>query len=187
MSENVTVTVTVEEADFPTLKHHAEVNLGLEVKHGTNAATLRKAILNAAPGTVEIPALESAKAPAPAPMPEGVKYHINNPGLDPKVELSIAKTADPTRDKNWTVSVNGYTWRGQRGVRIELPYRAYRALENAIEKQAVLQDEEGPMGVPLYEYEEVYSYPFTVHRMPSDEEIAAWHKATCEAPLDEAA
>lgn len=184
--------VSIEEANFASLKRHAESVLNLEVPRGTNANGLRGKILAVAPETREVELVDDAGRTTPVAKSEPVaaskaRYSINHPGADPKVRMVIHKTDDVTRAKEVTVSVNGFVWRMQRGVEIDVPYRAYLALNDAVEKRAVPQDEDGPFGLPKYEYQEVKSYPFQIIAMPSADEIDAWHKATCGHALDEAA
>lgn len=52
--------IKLDEADLPTLRHYAEVTLGLEVKSGTNTPTLRAKIKQAQPDCEHIPALPGA-------------------------------------------------------------------------------------------------------------------------------
>lgn len=188
--------IPIADADAATLRHFAGVTLGLEVNQSMNAVTLRSRIATVAPDLKDIPALPKPAAPidtghAAAPdLPPAVEAPVVKAGgvrtlihysKDPKVELTVAKTDDPRRPKDVTIAVNGDVWRLQRGKHISLPYRAYIALENAKEKAAVEIDEVNSMGIPIREWQEVYSYPFTVHKMPSDEEIAAWRAATDDA------
>ena len=199
--------IPIDDADAATLKHFAEMALGIEVKLGTNAASLRAKIRAAMPDVKDVPALPPE--PKPVVMPEQQAVHVQtpfippinqgnsaeierpaavsrpasqalmHPRLDPKVTIEIARTDDKRRAKEVTVSVNGNVWRMQRGQKIDVPYRVYLALLNAKEKAAVETDEINPItGMPVVSWEEVYSYPFSVHKMPSDEEVAAWEAAT---------
>ncbi len=194
--------IPLDEADFASLKHYAEVNLGLEVKTGTNGNQLKAKIRKANSAIEEIPVVEgdeqapqpgdvvqvapvrsttSAQATStaqPAPRAHQDPMHPNN---DPKVELTIPATADKTRAKIADVMVNGVVWRIQRGERVAVPYRVFEALEHAKEMQAVETDEINPItGEPFKAWQEVLSYPYNVHRMPSDEEVAQWRERTSE-------
>lgn len=144
---------------------------------------------------VEVPA---AAPPPPAPavaeanLPEGetlarpaaisrpASAALMHPSRDPKVLLMIPKTDDKRRAKDVTVGVNGDIFRMQRGTKIEVPYRVYLALEDAKEKAPVDHPTDiNPLtGEPIKVWEEVHSYPFQIHRMPSDEEIARWEAET---------
>lgn len=194
--------IPLDEADFASLKHYAEVTLGLEVKTGTNGNQLKGKIRKANSAIEEVPVVEAAEqapqpgdvvhvAPVrsttstqatttaqPAPMAHQHPMHPNN---DPKVELTIMKTADKTRAKIADVMVNGVVFRIKRGERVGVPYRVFEALENAKEMQAVDTDEINPAtGEPFKEWQEVLSYPYMVHRMPSDEEVQAWRARTSD-------
>lgn len=192
--------VSLDAADFPSLKHHAEVVLGLEVKTGTNAKQLIAKIQRADPSITEIPVAEGTASEQPGDVVEVTPVrstteanagkvspvtrrhadpmHSSN---DPKVRLLVNKTADKTRAKIADIQVNGVVFRIQRGVEVDVPYRVYEALENAKEKAAVDSDEINPQtGEPFKEWEEVYSYPFMVKSMPSEEAIAAWRETTSE-------
>lgn len=190
--------VAIDEADFPSLKHFAEVALGLEIAKGTNGPQIRAKIRTVMPTALDIPVyVEPVAAPAPAPVapqdlggpvapanrpaaveqpPSGALIHSSK---DPKVSIEIQKTSDKTRARDVTVSVNGEVFRMQRGVKVDVPYRVYLALLNAMENAAVETDQIHPQsGLPIMEWQEVYSYPFVVHALPSKEEVAAWEEAT---------
>ena len=197
--------VAIDEADFKSLKHFAEVALGLEVNTGTNSAQLRAKIRTVMPTAKDIPVyVEPAPAAPPPPVPAVAAKPLtdedgnlvapaNRPAAieragttalthssqDPKVKIVIQKTADKTRSRDVTVSVNGEVFRMQRGVEIEVPYRVYLALEDAKEMAAVETDQIHPQsGLPIMDWQEVYSYPFSVKALPSEEVVAAWLAAT---------
>lgn len=193
--------IPLEDADMTTLKHFAELALGIEVKAGTNAAQIRAKIKQAMPDIKDVPPLPDPPAPIaaaqPAPAAPPFPVEGENPALrpaavsrpasmalaharfDPKVRLKIQKTDDKRRAKEVTVGVNGDVWRMQRGVEVEVPYRVYLALCDAKEHAAVETDQINPITqLPIMAWEEIPSYPFQVLSMPSDAEIAAWHTAT---------
>lgn len=115
----------------------------------------------------------------PAAISRPASNELIHASLDPKVKLVIAKTDDKKRAREVTICVNGDVTRIQRGHEVNVPYRVYLALLNAKEKAAVPGDDINPVtGDPIMVWEEVYSYPFSVHAMPSAEEIAAWEAAT---------
>lgn len=188
-------TVKIEEASAQELRAFAE-RMGLETKPGHNSKQLIALIHRADSSIEEIPAapeepqtptpMSTAAAPIvePAPMIEaqtaGGTALMPHFSKDPRVELTIAKTSETTRSKDVPIGINGDVFVIQRGQRVSVPYRVYLALEDAKEMQAVETGEER-MGIPVREWQEVYSYPFQVHRLPSDEEIAAWRAATDEA------
>lgn len=198
--------IPIQDADIKTLKHFAEVQLGLDVPFGSNSRSVISKIKAAMPDCEDVPVLpeppepivviQAAPAPEPAPVPfvvpEGedplkrpaaisrpASGALAHASLDPKVTIEVAKTADKSRAHDVTISVNGDVTRLQRGVKVDVPYRVYLALKNAIEKQAIETDQVNPFtGQPIMSWEDVQSYPFQVHSMPSDEAIAAWEAAT---------
>lgn len=191
-------TVKIEEAKNADLLHYAGTVLGLDVKRGQSNTHLIGLIQSAKPGLDEIPLppkgpepmdLDSAAAaeiPAP-PSPELVTRGSRSGALqhyskDPKVRLRVEQTTDKTRAKDVTVAPNGDVFRWQRGVDVSVPYRVYLALRDAKEMEAVETGEINPIsGLPKKVWQEVQSYPFTILQMPSEEEIAAFHKATDNA------
>lgn len=198
--------IPLQDADLATLKHFAEAFLGIEIKPGTNAAQVRGMIGKAAPELKDVPPLPAPPAPivqvAPAPIAQPVPQAVGegedpiarpaavslpastellHPSMDPKVTIMVAATADKSRPKDVTVGVNGDIFRIQRGQKVDVPYRVYLALEDAKEK-APVPDPSGATnpftGEPIMVWEEVHSYPFSVYKEPSPEEVAAWHQRT---------
>lgn len=55
--------IKIDDADAATLRHFAEVTMGLEIKPGTNAPQMRAKIKQAVPDIDTIPALPAAPAP----------------------------------------------------------------------------------------------------------------------------
>lgn len=188
--------IPLEDADLATLKHFAGVMLGLEIERTCNRAGVIAKIKTALPTCTDIPPIPAAPpmTPAPATTPatasdlpverpstleRAPSQGLLHPSRDPKVLIEIAQTSDTRRQRDVPVHVNGDVWMIQRGVQVEVPYRVYLALLNGIEKQAVETTEKNPVtGDYLKEWRSVHSYPFMVHRMPSAEEIAAWHAET---------
>jgi hypothetical protein len=194
----MSTTIKIEDADLKVLREHAEMQ-GLEVKPSMNRTSLIALLKRSNPDLTEIPftaeppaavvnlAAPSAAAPIIPPAPDvTVVSGGNSDGLmphystDPKVELTVAKTTETTRSKDVTVAVNGDVFRMQRGQRISVPYRVYLAMEIAIENQAIDTGEERN-GFPVRDWQAVNSYPFTVHKMPTNEEIADFHARTDSA------
>lgn len=197
--------IKIEEADAKTLRYFAEVTMGLEIKDGTNAAQIRAKLKQAgyaadtipAPAAPPEPIVQYVQVPAAAPAPvlaasDGEQVErpaavsrpasaaLMHPSQDPKVLLTVHKTDDKRRARDVVVGVNGDIFQIRRGTKVDVPYRVYLALENAKEKAAVPHETEVNKitGEPIMVWEDVYSYSFDVHRMPSDEEIAAWEHAT---------
>ncbi len=188
--------IPIEEADLPTLKHFAETLLGIDVKDGTNLSQLRAKIGKAAPELKDVPPIPAPPAPvvqqaapaeeqAPAIVPARIdppataaKLKMMHQANDPRCEVKIAKSAEKHRSKDVTLSINGVTCRLQRGVWIDVPYRIYECLNNAVERVQVPGDEINPMtGEPYYVWEQVHSYPFEARKLPDDDALKAWHDA----------
>jgi hypothetical protein len=196
--------IAIADAEAKELKAFAEMMLGIEIAHGTNAAQMRVKIQKVAPDLKEIPVLTAPPAAAPAPImvqtaadvpamvrsitgetPETRPAAVSRPpsaellhqSFDPKVELEVLKSSDKYRPRVATVQVNGIVTQIERGVKVEVPYRVYLALMDARENISVETDQINPAtGDPVREWQEVLSYPFLVHSMPSKEEIAEWHR-----------
>lgn len=177
--------VPLDDADYASLKAYAEVQLGIEVKRGMNSGAIRAKIKTVDPDVTHIPGFaESEPAPSAPAAPTKAKaagpvpYDLHNPNLDPKVKLRIQKTAELFRAREVTVNVNDKVWRMKRGEIVEVPYRVYIALNNAIESRAVDTGEPNKFGMPQYDYQQVHSYPFDVLEEPDPAEVERWHRET---------
>lgn len=119
-------------------------------------------------------------APAQAPEPVGVaapaqpirrSMKPESSKMDPNVLLTIHEAPGKGGKRAVPVSVNGSTMLIERGKQSEVPWRFFLALENAVQELFEEDDEnEELVG------RDVPSYPYTVHRTPSGEEIDAWNK-----------
>lgn len=117
----------------------------------------------------EAPVQAAGVVPTPKVEKLGFKGHYKD---DPIVEVTVGTTAYPGGKHPASVSVNGSNNLViQRNQRVAIPYRFYLALENAHEEHMV-QD-----GVEVVATR-ITNYPMQVHKLPSDEEIAAWHERT---------
>lgn len=185
--------VKLDEASNPQLRYYCEAILNLDgIKPVGQSNSYYIARIKAVAGDditeIELPQ-ESVNFAAPraqaidvAPTPEGAipsgiaGQHYR---YDPKVEVTINETSDKTRARDVQIAVNGEVIIIQRNKRVSIPYRFYLALENAVEKISRETGEINPVTqMPLREWVEQPSYSFTTHRLPSDEEVAAWHKRT---------
>jgi hypothetical protein len=202
--------VALDEADIASLRHHATVMMGLEIKSGTNGSQIRSAIKKADAGIEQIPVYvpEGPGVPRSAP-PAGsaiagairtavatavatadgqpvVQSHVASTNADPmhhchdpRITIRVFKTDDRRRTKDVTVQVNGVTFRMQREVDVEVPYRVYLALKDALEDAAVDGDEVNPVtGDPIKVWVMVPSYPHQVVKVPSPDEVEAWTERT---------
>lgn len=202
MSENTIPEgrIAIEDATAPDLREFAATQLGLEVSSSMNAKTLRSKIATVAPDLKHVPSVSAGAAPEPEPAAIPVGYvpvegedpakrpaaismpagaDLLHQSMDPKVELEVLTTTDKARAKACTVSVNGVVTRIERGKKVSVPYRVFLAMQDAVEYQAVDTDENNPItGEPIKDWVPQHSYPFRVTKMPTDEEIADWHKRT---------
>lgn len=191
-----TVTVTLEEATNAQLLHFAQTVMGLDVNPGTPSTTLRSKIMQARPDidSIEVPAGKPAAGTVSNPdgthtataaaesIPQGVAgLHFR---YDPKVRLRIQGTTEATRAKDVQIACQGEVIILRRDRDVEIPYRHFLVLKDAIETVARDTDEINPLtGLPIKEWVEQNSYPYQILAMPSEEEIAAWHKRTSALQL----
>lgn len=113
--------------------------------------------------------------------PQARQYGNETPGAsDPKVELTIGYTEMPGGKDMVPVQVNGRNLILPRNVRVSIPYRFFLALEQA-QRGEVSQDEKSREISEV----QVTNYPLNIHRRPSDEEIARFHRETDGIELGE--
>lgn len=179
--------IPLDDANRDQLFHFARAMLNLDVNDKCNNATLRAKILAASPGTTHIfvphtmaTVIEQAPAAAAAAQVEAkastgkLSTHFRD---DPKVRLMVQETTELTRAKDVQVAVQGDVIIIRRGTEVDIPYRFYLALKDAVEQVARDTDEINPQtGLPIKEWVERHSYPFSVFSMPSQTEIDAWNK-----------
>ena len=188
--------IKIEDATMPQLTAFAEQAMGLEIKKGTNAVQIRGLLekagyagdtitdmttpVQAVAATSEVlPAVEGENPELrPAAISRPATRRLMSQVDDPRVVLTIHKTNDKTRSRDVTLSVNGVTTRIKRGETVDVPYRVFESLKNAIEKQPVDTGEVNAMGQPIIGWDDVLSYPYSVHKLPTDEEVAKWHADT---------
>ena len=97
--------------------------------------------------------------------------------LDPKVLISIPATGEKGGERDVPVPVNGNTFTIRRDTPVEVPYRVYEALKNAVQT-TYEQRSSAPDRPPEIISRDSPSYPFSVLRMPPAEEIRAWRERT---------
>lgn len=93
---------------------------------------------------------------------------------DPRVSLTLhaEEREGVVVSHHKAVGVNGTVWAIKRGVQVDVPYRVYLALKDAV-RDAITHDGEGEVIS-----QKVHAVPFSVQRMPSQEEIDAFHERT---------
>lgn len=171
--------IPLEEATFEQLHAYATTILGIEVKKGTNGPQLRSKI--EATGTKEIilpdapeqPSHEGAPPPRVGVKPKQIADVRKG---EPTVELTINEQSGAGGKRAIPVGVNGVMILLPRAERIKIAYRYYVALNNAIKTLYETDQETGDVID-----RDVPSYPFQVHRMPPDDELAAWLEKDAKA------
>lgn len=103
---------------------------------------------------------------------------------DPKVVIHIPKQAGPGGERHVPVAVNGRLMLIPRAQNVEIPYRFYEALRNAVETRYEEVPAKGDQPSYLRPIE-VLSYPFHAVRMPDAAEIEAWRKPQDDEGLAE--
>lgn len=190
--------ISIADATAAQLRWYATAVLGLEdIKKGTSASNIIGKIHAVSPNIAEIEVPEdlAEDAPVQAVTPKGVTLAANGAAIpdgragqhfrfDPKVTLEVNRTNDKKRAKRVFVTCNGDVIEIQRGVPVQIPYRFYLVMLDAVEKVSIELDEINPVtGLPLREWVEQQSYDFNVKATPSQEEIDAWFARTKDAVL----
>ena len=182
--------IALNDATNPQLLHFAGVVLGIDgINRGQNNKTLIGKILAVDPTITEIEVPDDLTTPTPVEQvapPQGIvpaqkvapRKRSNHYRDDPKVTLSIAQGSG-TGVKDVQLDVNGDVVTVRRGATVDVPYRHYLALLEAKTARMVETGETNPQtGMPILEPVDEPTYPFSVVRMPSDEEIADFHART---------
>lgn len=105
----------------------------------------------------------------PARKMDPMKFAVD----DPRVLITVHKTKEKGGDRNVPCHLNGVSYWIPRGRKVEVPLRFFRVLEEAVGEEHPGWDDDARRNL---EPREVQSYTYTIHRMPSDEEIEAWEK-----------
>lgn len=96
---------------------------------------------------------------------------------DPRVILTVQKmrVGNEVSNSDVPVGVNGVAFQIKTGVPVDVPYRVYEALNNAV-REEITHDDQGEVVSA-----NVHAYPFNVTEMPSKAEIAAWREQADKA------
>lgn len=177
-------TINIDEATPVQLREYAQSFLGVPVEGEEDGAVLAK-VRAANEGdtifvraTTEAPASQSGSAPrnpdAQEEKPQGGGIVGSLGRRDPKVTLTLhAEERDGVVvNRHKEVGVNGVVWLLKRGESITIPYRVFHALENA-ERHVITHTKDGEV-----REQKVKNTPYNIERMPSPEQIAAWHAET---------
>jgi hypothetical protein len=189
-------TVKFEDASHAELVYFAVTVKGIEIKPGTNATQIRSKIRTVDPEIAEFDVpddLEAAGAKSAeaaqsveigvrsgarqVPEPQrGGPLPASSHKNDPTIDIYIPSTKDPGGEREVQVAVNGYLWLIKRDQWITVPYRVFRALENAVETTHEWDLGGGEGGTTTKTRRDTPSYPFNYRNGPSEAEIAAWHQ-----------
>ena len=178
--------IALEQATVAQLTLYATTVLGLDIADRTPKPVIISKICAAAPELAEIEVPDDAETEAsPSPVPIGSRRRRDaaaqaqaGEGLrgssksDPRVSLMIFESSEAGGKRPVYVGVNGTGMLIPRGQKVDVPYRYYLALSDAVQTVHV-QNEDG-----TEESRDVNSYPFQVLAMPSEAEIDAWHDRT---------
>lgn len=168
-------TVPWDEATLDELTKFAAQVLGMSVHPNIGEIKLRGKIRQAYPGdSITIMVLEDEdKGPVDAPVPpsegDGKALRGASAENDPKVTITISEVDDVGGKRPVFVGVNGVGMLIPRGKPVDIPYRYYHALTNAI-KTTHDQDEATQEIISS----DVLSYPMSVNKMPPQAEIDAY-------------
>jgi hypothetical protein len=114
----------------------------------------------------------AAKAPPNEVRSDGQRMVSKGGKGDPVVELTLMEQEGPAGKRPVFVSVNGKAMLIPRSKRVQVPYRYYDVLRNAVRSE-VLHVTRGATTEELHN--DVPEYNMQVHKEPSAAELNAWH------------
>lgn len=164
----------ISEATADELRNYALSFLGIDVEGDTDSQVLAKVKAANEGETIFVSTADepTSQAGSPPPAPADTsRGMVGTTGReDPRVTLVIhAEERDGVvNNRHREVGVNGVVWLLKRGEPIEVPYRVYAALNDAV-REVITHDRDGNQRSQM-----VHNTPFSVEKMPSDEEVAAW-------------
>ncbi len=173
--------VSWDDATPKELKMFCAQVLGIMTTPNIGETALRSKIRQAYSGTELTIMVPEDDGPADAPAPAVAKPDSGDPPAvgkalrgssaesDPKVKVTIAEVEGAGGTRDVYVGVNGVGMMVPRGRPVDIPYRYFHALENAV-KTNHEQDPETNEIVSS----EVPSYPMSVNKMPDQAEIDAY-------------
>lgn len=163
----------IEDVPYATLIERAKA-MALDVSPGSTSNSDLVAMVRAAVGgdTIEIDDVVDTVAVQIAKNPDLSHYRH-----DPKVTVNIASDDQNGGSHPFPIGCNGVPIWLRRDEDVEIPYRFYLALNNAIEKdfEVFVDPVTGQMAEREFERNAIR---FTVRNMPSAEEIALFHERT---------
>ena len=174
-------TVPWDEATLDELKKFAASVLGMSTHANIGEEKLRAKIRQAYPGdTITIMVLDdegegfaSDAPPPPSATPnDGKALRGSSAERDPKVTITIAEMEGAGGKRPVYAGVNGVAMLIPRGRPVDIPYRYYLDLMNAVK---TVHEQDEATGEIISS--DVPSYPMSVNKRPPQAEIDAWLKA----------
>lgn len=173
-------TKNIKEATPEEIRSYAQFFLGIPVEGLSEGEVLAKATAAMEGETIFVAVAEGNE---PVDQTGPVPPNVENKGAkmagglghdDPKVTLTLhAEEKDGVIvSRHKEVGINGIFWLLKRGESITIPYRIFKNLNDAV-RDVVTHDKEGNE-----RHQRVHNTPFNIERMPSPEEIKAWHQRT---------
>jgi hypothetical protein len=147
----------ITEASDEELRLYARDSLGLEIHPKLSRANTLAKISAAKPDVVEITLVD-----LPQPQMEKRKRNSNDDGRG-TVRLIIHTQEGDGGDKPIELGCNGKFMKVPRGAEVELPYRFYEVLNNAVRYQ--YENAAGDKGLDPTP-RRVHQHPFSILRMP---------------------
>lgn len=164
------VQIPIESATKAQLRAFAN-HLGCPTSNFMDETKLRAAIANSGYDAAHIIGFVNA----PTKAAEARLIASGDAVAEPLVELTVHTSEGAGGKRAVFCGVNGKALLIPRNQKCKVKLRYLRVLENAVETKYEF-DDDAKANVPR----EMPSYPFQVHTMPSDADIAAWHKFEAE-------
>jgi hypothetical protein len=176
-------TKTISEATAAELRAYAVTFLGIPVADDEDDAKVLAKVKAANEGNTIFVAKaaepsDQTGSPPPKPADDNIGTGAGLVGSlgrdDPKVQLTLhAEERDGVVvNRHKEVGVNGVVWLLKRGESITIPYRVFKALDDA-ERHVITHTGAGEV-----REQKVKNTPFNIERFPSDADIRAWHERT---------
>ncbi|MCP4547037.1 MAG: hypothetical protein GY835_11280 [bacterium] len=168
-----TKTVALRDATLDELLYFANTVLGLNAPKNSKEDNLRGKIMMAHDGDITVPPDLSEALPSETATP-ATSVRAMKPGSskdDPRVLLNISKGEKEGEERPIPVGVNGVVMLVPRGEDVEIPWRYFLAIKAAVKTVHTQNTKTGDM-----DSRDMPSYPYSVLRMPPQEDIDAWHE-----------
>lgn len=168
MSEKTTH-VPLAEATAEQLRSFAELSLQIKVPRMATVETMRAQIAQVHDG--DIPVTEDAGEKAPPAAIYKLKDLEGTSRFDPLVNITVEVREGEGGSRPIDVAVGGKAMLIPRGQAVDVPYRYYEALMNAVRTNIT----QAPVGSDIDLIEtHTRTHSFSVNRMPPQNEIDEW-------------